>query len=173
VKLLDTRKTFPRARFLQKYAVRAGGGWNHRRGLYDMVLLKENHLAAAGGITPAVNACRKKYRNRFLIGVEVTNPVELREALAAGAGHILIDNAPPGRLAAWMKLPEVLSSLPRVTFEASGGITARNLAAYGKTGVDFISLGCLTHSVKNSDYSLLLEKTSPQRTQRSQRVKGV
>lgn len=161
VKLLDTRKTFPLARALQKYAVRTGGGWNHRRGLYDMILLKENHLAAAGGVMPAIRSCRRRYGRHYILGVEVTTAAELRQALAAGADHVLIDNAPARRLAAWMRLPEVRAARPRVTFEASGGITARNLAAYGRTGVDFISLGCLTHSVKNTDYSLLLEKTYP------------
>lgn len=152
VRVLDTRKTTPLWRSLEKYAVRAGGGQNHRMGLDDGVLIKENHIAAAGGVRAAVEACRERSGHLQQIRVEVTNQEELAVALDAGADVVLLDN---------MTVEEVRRSVAtcagRCLVEASGGITHRNLHAYAETGVDFVSMGSLTHSVASSDISLMLD----------------
>ena len=152
VRVLDTRKTTPLWRSLEKYAVRMGGGQNHRMGLDDGVLIKENHIAAAGGVRPAVEACRERSGHLQQIRVEVTDREELAAALDAGADVVLLDN---------MTVDQVRRSVAacagRCLVEASGGITRRNLQAYAGTGVDFISMGSLTHSAASSDISLMLD----------------
>jgi nicotinate-nucleotide pyrophosphorylase (carboxylating) len=147
--VLDTRKTTPGHRVLEKYAVRVGGCRNHRAGLDDVVLIKENHIRAAGGIGAAVAAARTRIGPAQQIEVEVTNPAELDEALAAGAELILLDNHTLDGLRA-----AVAQTAGRARLEASGGITLDNLAAVAGTGVDFISLGALTHSAGAIDFSL-------------------
>ncbi|MDQ2808950.1 MAG: carboxylating nicotinate-nucleotide diphosphorylase [Chloroflexota bacterium] len=147
--VLDTRKTTPGQRVLEKYAVRVGGCRNHRAGLDDAVLIKENHIRAAGGITRAVSAARARIAPAQIVEVEVTNRAELDEALAAGAELILLDNHTPTELRA-----AVAHTAGRARLEASGGITLANLAEIAATGVDFISLGALTHSAGALDFSL-------------------
>jgi nicotinate-nucleotide pyrophosphorylase (carboxylating) len=147
--VLDTRKTTPGHRALEKYAVRVGGCRNHRAGLDDAVLIKENHIRAAGGIGPAVAAARLRTGPAQLVEVEVTNLEELDQALAAGAEIILLDNHTLDGLRA-----AVARTAGRALLEASGGITLDNLAEVARTGVNFISLGALTHSVPAIDFSL-------------------
>ena len=147
--VLDTRKTTPGHRVLEKYAVRVGGAHNHRAGLDDAILIKDNHIRAAGGVTAAVNAARKAVAPAQVVEVEVTNEAELDEALAARAEVILLDNYTPEQL----KIA-VARVAGRAKLEASGGITLDNLAAIAQTGVDFISLGALTHSAGSLDFSL-------------------
>ncbi len=147
--VLDTRKTTPGHRVLEKYAVRVGGAHNHRAGLDDAVLIKENHIRAAGGIRAAVAAAQARIGPAQAVEVEVTNPAELDEALAAGAPLILLDNHTPAQLRA-----AVAQTTGRARLEASGGITLDNLAEVAATGVDYISLGALTHSAGAIDFSL-------------------
>ena len=149
VSVLDTRKTTPGHRVLEKYAVRIGGCRNHRAGLDDGVLIKENHIRAAGGITPAVAAAQRRTAPMQLVEVEVTTPAELDEAIAAGADVVLVDNADLDGLRA-----AVARAAGRVRLEASGGVTLDNLAAVARTGVDYVSLGALTHSARAIDFSL-------------------
>jgi nicotinate-nucleotide pyrophosphorylase (carboxylating) len=151
VGILDTRKTTPGLRALEKAAVAAGGGANHRAGLYDMVLVKENHAALAGGVGAAVAAVRECFPD-FPTTVECRTPAEVDEALAAGARRLLLDNMTPGELRA-----EVARIGGRAQVEASGGITLETLRAYAETGVDWISAGALTHSAPALDMSLALE----------------
>jgi len=150
--ILDTRKTAPGLRALDKYAVAVGGARNHRFGLFDGILIKENHIRAAGGITQAVSRCRQGVPLLTKIEVEVTNFDELRQALDAAADVILLDN---------MSVDEMRQAAQiaggRAQLEASGGITHENLRDVASTGVDFISSGALTHSVKGLDISLLIE----------------
>lgn len=147
--ILDTRKTAPGLRLLDKWAVRLGGGQNHRLGLYDMVLIKDNHIAVAGGITQAVERIRQRNQQGLAIEVEVKSLVELEEALALGVDRIMLDN---------MSLEEMRWAVEvtagRVPLEASGNVTLENVAAIAVTGVDYISVGALTHSVKALDISL-------------------
>lgn len=153
-KVLDTRKTTPGMRMLEKEAVKTGGGHNHRIGLFDMILIKDNHVDFAGGITAAVNRakeyCRAKGKD-LRIEVEVRNTAEIEEALAVGVDRIMLDNFTPARTAEAVKL--IRSKAPGVEIESSGGITFDTLRAYGEAGVDFISVGALTHSVKGLDLS--------------------
>lgn len=151
-KLLDTRKTTPLLRSLEKYAVRIGGGYNHRFGLFDMVLIKENHIRACGGITDAVNRIRK-HNTSYKIEVEVTNKAELDEAVNAGVDRIMLDNMTPAQIKAAVK-----KYGKKMEFEVSGGITEENIVNYAKTGVQFISSGALTHSYKSLDISLLFKE---------------
>lgn len=146
--LLDTRKTTPGLREVEKYAVRCGGGTNHRMNLGDALLAKDNHIRLAGGITEAVSRLRKS-APRLHLEVEAETLDEVREALEAGVNRILLDNMSPDMLRA-----AVAMTGGRVETEASGGITLANLRAVGETGVDFVSLGALTHSVKALDVSL-------------------
>jgi nicotinate-nucleotide pyrophosphorylase (carboxylating) len=148
--ILDTRKTTPGLRALEKYAVRCGGGSNHRAGLYDAVLLKENHLRLAGGIWKAVNALGE--RNGTLVEVEAETLADVREALEAGADRILLDNMSVEDVS---RAVEVVGG--RVPLEASGGISLSNLRAYAATGVEFISIGALTHSARSLAVSLDVE----------------
>jgi len=149
--ILDTRKTTPGMRTLEKAAVRAGGGVNHRAGLHDMVLIKENHAALAGGVGPAVRAARAAFPD-LPLEVECANAAEVDEALAAGAPRILLDNMRPDELRAIVALVDGHAQL-----EASGGIVFETLRAHAETGVDFISIGALTHSAPALDLSLILE----------------
>jgi nicotinate-nucleotide pyrophosphorylase (carboxylating) len=149
--ILDTRKTTPGLRMLEKAAVLAGGGANHRAGLYDMILIKENHAALAGGVGPAVRAARAAFPEMPL-EVECATAAEVDEALVAGARRILLDNLRPDELSTIVALVDGHAQL-----EASGGITFETLRAHAATGVDFISIGALTHSAAALDLSLILE----------------
>ncbi len=150
-RVLDTRKTTPGLRMLEKAAVWAGGGVNHRIGLYDEILIKENHAAAAGGVGEAVRRARAA-RPDLPIEVEVTNLEELEEALAAGARRVMLDNMDLDTMR-----EAVVRTAGRASLEASGGVTLDRLREIGATGVDFISVGALTHSAPALDLSLLLE----------------
>jgi nicotinate-nucleotide pyrophosphorylase (carboxylating) len=157
-RLLDTRKTVPGLRFLAKYAVRCGGGVNHRMGLYDMILIKENHLTAAGGVRRAIEAARRHAPSLHL-EVEVTTLAELEEALAAGPDRILLDNFDPRGIRRAVehirtRCAKEGASVPEV--EISGGITAGTIRDYAVPGVDFISSGAITHSAPALDLSLEL-----------------
>jgi nicotinate-nucleotide pyrophosphorylase (carboxylating) len=152
-KILDTRKTLPGLRLAQKYAVRCGGGTNHRAGLYDAILIKENHIMAAGSIAAAVATARQE-RTTLLVEVEVETLEEVREALAAQAGRLLLDNFSLEMLAEAVSLRNEIS--PDIGLEASGGITLENIAAIAATGVDFISVGALTKDLVAADFSLRL-----------------
>jgi nicotinate-nucleotide pyrophosphorylase (carboxylating) len=151
-RLLDTRKTTPLLRRLEKYAVRVGGGFNHRFGLYDMVMLKENHIRACGSIVEAVRRI-KAHNTTYRVEVEATNILELGEAVEAGADRVMLDN---------MTLPEVKACVKKygkkTELEVSGGVNLSNIRAIAKTGVHFISSGALTHSYKSLDISLLFKE---------------
>jgi nicotinate-nucleotide pyrophosphorylase (carboxylating) len=151
VEITDTRKTAPGLRILDKYAVGAGGGHNHRMGLFDGVLIKNNHLKLIGSITEAISRTRKMTGGRFQIEVETSTLEEVREALAAGADIIMLDNM---SLRTMRKSVEMISG--RTLIEASGGITLRNVRGVAETGVNIISIGALTHSPKALDISLYL-----------------
>ena len=154
-RILDTRKTTPGMRALEKRAVVAGGGMNHRFGLHDMVLIKENHIRAAGGVTAAIRAVAVQNRRGLAVEVEVTNLVELREALAAGVDRILLDNMSVDRMRESVRIVRADPSRPET--EASGGVTLANVRAIAETGVDFVSVGAITHSAPALDLSLLLD----------------
>lgn len=150
-KVLDTRKTTPGMRMLEKEAVKIGGGYNHRIGLFDMILIKDNHIDFAGGIIPAVERARAYCREKGLdlkIEVETRNQKEIDEALKAGADRIMLDN-----FTVEATREAVKQIAGRAETESSGGITIENLRQYGECGVDFISVGALTHSVKGLDMS--------------------
>lgn len=150
-KVLDTRKTTPGMRMLEKEAVKIGGGCNHRIGLFDMILIKDNHVDFAGGIIPAVERARAYCREKGLdlkVEVETRNPREIDEALKAGADRIMLDN-----FTVEATREAVKQIAGRAETESSGGITIDNLREYGECGVDFISVGALTHSVKGLDMS--------------------
>lgn len=151
-RLLDTRKTVPGLRALQRYAVRVGGGSNHRFNLFDGVLIKENHITVAGGITPAIQRARSAIGPMTKIEVEVETLDGLDEALAAGADMILLDNMTPETLR-----QAVERTKGRVPLEASGDISEETAAAVAATGVDYFSSGALTHSARALNLSLLLE----------------
>ena len=151
-RILDTRKTVPGLRVLDKYAVRCGGGQNHRLDLSDGVLIKNNHIALAGGVVPALERVHRNRRGEQPIEIEVRTPEELDLALANGAESILLDNMP---VADVRQAVERCSRLGRhIPLEASGGITLENVRAYAETGVDYISVGALTHSAHAVDLSL-------------------
>ncbi|MCM3704416.1 MULTISPECIES: carboxylating nicotinate-nucleotide diphosphorylase [Cytobacillus] len=148
-KICDTRKTTPGLRMFEKYAVRSGGGFNHRYGLYDAVMIKDNHISFAGSIAKAVEEVRSKIGHMVKVEVETETKEQVLEAVEAGADVIMFDNRSPGEIKEW------ISIVPNgIVTEASGGITLDNLQAYSDTGVDFISLGFLTHSVKSLDISV-------------------
>lgn len=165
-RILDTRKTTPGLRLLEKQAVSWGGGLNHRIGLYDAVLIKENHIALAGGLRQAVEACRES-RPGLMVEVEAENQEQVEEAIATGADRILLDNMSTGQLRAAVALRGARSEVPdsgaaaaggcRPEFEASGGVELSNVREVAETGVDFISIGALTHSAPVLDFSLLLD----------------
>ena len=148
-KLLDTRKTLPGLRRAQKYAVVCGGGHNHRLGLYDAVLIKENHIAAAGSVSAALARARAAVTPDIPVEIEVETLTQLREALDAGAARILLDNFDLARLTA-----AVRETAGRAALEASGGITLDNIRAIAETGVDYISVGSLTKHLRAIDLSL-------------------
>jgi nicotinate-nucleotide pyrophosphorylase (carboxylating) len=147
--VVDTRKTLPGLRMAQKYAVRVGGGTNHRIGLFDAVLIKENHIAAAGGVTQALEAARRVAADAKFIEIEVETLAQLEEALGAGAKMVLLDN---------MDLPTLHEAVRinagRAILEISGGVTLEGLRALAETGVDRISIGALTKDVKAIDFSM-------------------
>jgi nicotinate-nucleotide pyrophosphorylase (carboxylating) len=151
-RVLDTRKTTPGLRMLEKAAVVAGGGTNHRVGLFDAILIKENHAAMAGGVGQAVRKARAAAPNGTLVEVECRTDAEVDEALAAGATRILLDNMSPERMR-----PIVGRVDGRAELEASGGIDLETIRGVAEAGVDFISVGALTHSAPALDLSLLLE----------------
>ncbi|HEY3389968.1 MAG TPA: carboxylating nicotinate-nucleotide diphosphorylase [Prolixibacteraceae bacterium] len=151
-KILDTRKTVPGLRLMDKYAVMAGGGTNHRIGLYDMVLIKDNHIKIAGGITNAVAQIKKNVPAGIKIEVETTSIEEVREALAASVDIIMLDNMSNSTMAESVKLIN-----GRAKVEASGNMTIERLKQVAATGVDYISIGMLTHSVAAFDISMNIE----------------
>lgn len=151
--IVDTRKTLPGLRLAQKYAVKVGGGTNHRIGLYDAVLIKENHIAAAGGVTPVLKAAQRIAARASFIEIEVETLAQLQEALDAGAKMVLLDN---------MDLPTLRDATRinagRAILEISGGVTFDKLRALAETGVDRISIGGLTKDVKAIDFSMRLKE---------------
>ncbi|MEO5703026.1 MAG: carboxylating nicotinate-nucleotide diphosphorylase, partial [Gammaproteobacteria bacterium] len=151
VKILDTRKTLPGLRAAQKYAVVCGGCHNHRRGLYDGILIKENHIRAAGSITAAVQAALALKRTDILLEVEVENLHEVSEALAAGALRLLLDNFSMDELVAAVNMAK---NYGNAELEASGGITLENIRAVAQTGVTYISVGDLTKNIESIDLSM-------------------
>jgi nicotinate-nucleotide pyrophosphorylase (carboxylating) len=174
-RIRDTRKTAPGLRALEKYAVRMGGGTNHRIGLYDAILLKENHIALAGGVKAALDQAhayassqmnlqeitayeavgRPRSNASLPIQIEVRDEKELREAIEAGAESVLLDNMTPEVAAYCVKLARILR--PHCIVEISGGVTLDNARAYAETGADFLSSGALTHSAPAADLSLLVD----------------
>lgn len=150
--IVDTRKTVPGLRVLDKYSVRMGGGRNHRIGLFDGVLIKENHVAAAGGIAEAIGRAKQKLPHTLKIEIETRNFDEVEQALGAGADIIMLDN---------MSLDEMRSAVEmidgRALVEASGGVNLETVGEIAATGVDIISVGALTHSIKAADISLLFD----------------
>jgi nicotinate-nucleotide pyrophosphorylase (carboxylating) len=177
-KMRDTRKTTPGLRLLEKYAVKMGGGANHRIGLYDAILLKENHIALAGGVKAALDQAHSYTSSHVSprattayeavgqipshseaaslpIQIEVRNAAELREALSAGAAAVLLDNMTPDEARACVQIAR--SVRPDCIVEISGGITLANARAYAETGADYLSSGALTHSAPNADMSLLVD----------------
>jgi nicotinate-nucleotide pyrophosphorylase (carboxylating) len=151
-KILDTRKTLPGWRVLDKYAVAVGGGTNHRSGLYDALLIKDNHVAAAGGVAAAVKAARASAPPHLLLQVEVESEEQAAAAIEAGARSLLLDNRSPAEL---RRLVERFGA--HAELEASGGITLANVREIAETGVHRISIGALTHSAPNADVALELE----------------
>lgn len=151
-KILDTRKTTPCQRFMEKYAVRVGGGTNHRFGLYDGILIKDNHIEEVGSIREAVTLAKSGH-HLARIEVEVENLKELQEAIDAGADIVMLDNMSAGDMA-----EAVASARGRVTIEASGNISLDNVREVAETGVDLISVGALTHSVTAADISMKIVK---------------
>ncbi|MFZ5518404.1 MAG: carboxylating nicotinate-nucleotide diphosphorylase [Candidatus Zhuqueibacterota bacterium] len=155
IKILDTRKTCPGWRYLDKYAVKLGGGFNHRIGLFDMMLIKDNHIAAAGGITKAVQSCQnynKKHHLNMKIEVETVTLEDVKEALSVNVDRIMLDNMPLE-----MITQAVILINRKCEVEISGGVNAVNLLDYYHTGVDFISIGEITHSAHVFDFSLQIE----------------
>jgi nicotinate-nucleotide pyrophosphorylase (carboxylating) len=147
--VLDTRKTTPGFRLLEKQAAAAGGITNHRMGLFDSVLIKNNHIAAAGGVGPAIQAARS---SGLPIEIEVRSREQLRQALDAGADHLLLDNLTPEEARQWIR--EIGG---RARVELSGGINLQTVRAYAETGADFVSSGAITHSARAMDISFRLE----------------
>ncbi|MFH1027750.1 MAG: carboxylating nicotinate-nucleotide diphosphorylase [Pseudomonadota bacterium] len=151
-RIVDTRKTTPGLREIEKYAVRIGGGINHRTGLYDGVLIKENHIAAAGGITEAIRRARAYIPHTLKIEIETETPEQVDEALAAGADIIMLDNMTLDQM---RKAVAVIAG--RAVVEASGGVNLDTVRGIAETGVDIISVGALTHSPRAMDISMLLD----------------
>ena len=147
--ILDTRKTLPGLRALQKYAVRSGGGENHRMGLYDMIMIKDNHIDAAGGIEGAVKKIRDKWGNKYKLEVETRTMEEVEKALISGVDRIMLDNM---NIETMRKAVELING--KTETEASGNMTLERISKVSQTGVDYISVGELTHTVKAFDFSL-------------------
>jgi nicotinate-nucleotide pyrophosphorylase (carboxylating) len=156
VRLADTRKTTPGHRLLEKYAVRVGGGANHRFGLHDAVLIKDNHIKAAGGVAAAVRAAKNAVPHTMKIEVEVESLAQADEAVAAGADIIMTDNMSPAEMAEAVR--RIKAKAPHIIVEASGGVTLESLRDIARTGVDVISVGRLTYSVPSLDISLDLNE---------------
>ena len=154
--IVDTRKTTPGWRALEKYAVRCGGGVNHRMGLFDGILIKDNHIAAVGSLSDTVKRARERAPAGLRIQIEIESAAQVREALDAGADALLIDNQPPE---ATREIVALVAG--RVPLEASGGITLENVAEVARTGVDRISIGALTHSARAADLALEWNAPSP------------
>ena len=150
----DTRKTTPGLRLLEKYAVRMGGGRNHRVGLYDGVLIKDNHLAAAGGVTAALQEVARRRTASVSVQIEVDSLTQLAEALDVGIDAVLLDNMSPALTAEAVGMIRARPGGASVWIESSGGITLENIRAYAETGVDTISVGALTHSAPSVDLAL-------------------
>ncbi len=157
-RILDTRKTVPGLRLLDKYAVTCGGGYNHRLDLSDGVLIKNNHIALAGGIKPALERALRNRRGEQPIEIEVRSLRELDEALESGAEAVLLDNMSPDDCQ--RAVERVKRHTRRIPLEASGGINLQNVRAYAEAGVDFISVGALTHSVQAVDLSMRIRPIS-------------
>jgi nicotinate-nucleotide pyrophosphorylase (carboxylating) len=153
--IVDTRKTTPGLRMLEKYAVLSGGGRNHRFGLDDGVLIKDNHIALAGGVAAAVSLARERVGHLHKVEVEVSNEHDLREAIKEGADIVLLDNLSPEETKGMVEIARELD--PKVTLESSGGITLENVRAYAQAGVDLISIGALTHSARAMDISFKIQ----------------
>ncbi len=151
-RIVDTRKTTPGLREIEKYAVRIGGGINHRTGLYDGVLIKENHIAAAGGITEAIRRAKAYIPHTLKIEIETETLAQVDEALVAGADIIMLDNMTPEDMRT-----AVATIAGRAVVEASGGVNLESVRAIAETGVDIISVGALTHSPRAMDISMLLD----------------
>jgi nicotinate-nucleotide pyrophosphorylase (carboxylating) len=151
-RILDTRKTTPGLRRLEKMAVAAGGAANHRMGLYDAVLIKNNHIAAAGGVRAALERTRGGVPPGIEVEIEVRTRAELDEAFACGAAHLLLDNLAPTEAAQW-----IAYIAGRATVELSGGITLATVRAYAETGADYVSCGALTHSAPAADLNFRLD----------------
>lgn len=149
IKILDTRKTTPGLRVLEKYAVKMGGGYNHRIGLFDAVLIKDNHIAAAGGLNKAVWEAKKKFDQ---VEVEAENISQVKEAIDSGASRILLDNMSVPSIKKSVKV--IKRSKKNIETEISGGITLNNIKSYARTGADYISIGALTHSAPALDINL-------------------
>lgn len=155
VKVTDTRKTKPMLRKLEKYAVVCGGGFNHRFGLFDGVMIKDNHIVAAGGIRNAIESVRNNIPHSAKIEVEVKNFAELDEAIESSADIVMLDNMRPEDIKKAVKI--IRDRAKSIVIEASGGISLSNFEEYCMTGVDLISAGCLTHSAPSSDFSMEFE----------------
>ena len=151
-KILDTRKTMPGLRALDKYAVGCGGGQNHRHDLQDGILIKNNHISLGGGLPAVLERALAGGRGSQQVQVEVRNDIELQQAIAGGADSILLDNMSPKLVAHAVRI--LRKELPKATIEASGNMTLKTVADYAKTGVDFISVGALTHSAPAADLSM-------------------
>lgn len=153
--IVDTRKTTPGLRLLEKYAVTVGGGKNHRMGLDDGVLIKDNHISLAGGVTEAVQAAKNKVGHLHKIEVEVMNWAQLREAIEAGADIVMLDNQTPEECAKLVQMSRDLN--PNVLIEASGGMDLNRVRSFAEAGVDLISVGRLTHSARAVDISFKIQ----------------
>ncbi len=153
--IVDTRKTTPGLRMLEKYAVTVGGGKNHRMGLDDGVLIKDNHITLAGGVTEAVRAAKEKAGHLHKIEVEIMNWAQLREAIEAGADIVMLDNQTPDEAAKLVTMSRDLN--PNVLIEASGGMSLDRVRSFAEAGVDLISVGALTHSAKAVDISFKIQ----------------
>lgn len=154
VRLVDTRKTTPGMRHLERVAVLAGGGRNHRVDLGGGILIKENHIEAAGGVTQAVSRCKAEGPHPLKVEVEVTNETELKAALAAGADVVMLDNMTPDQMTECVKI-----TAGRALLEASGGVSLDAVAVIARTGVDIISVGAFTHSAPSADISFLIQNS--------------
>ncbi len=154
-RILDTRKTLPGFRWLSKYAVRVGGGENHRAGLHDMVLIKDNHIDTAGSITTAVERVKRQWGERFRIEVECRSVEDVRQALDAHVDVVMLDNMEPEDMKQAVNLPH-----PHTEFEISGNVTLERIPVLAALGADSISVGALTHSVTRFDFSLLAEEST-------------
>ena len=155
--IVDTRKTLPGLRLAQKYAVRAGGGTNHRIGLYDAILIKENHIAAAGGVSAALRAAAQAGRQAKFVEIEVETLAQLDEALAQGARMILLDNMDLATLREAVRRNDAVGDA-RAVLEISGGVTLDSVRALAETGVDRISVGALTKDIKAIDFSMRFQE---------------